>query len=1270
MTQTTLGQGLQSAKNLISNFLNSDHISDLLLTAFGDLGSAEALGEQQRKWRIRDRFSVATGLSVLQSAIAQELTVEVVDRAKINGANGAYSGSNNTIYLATELVANGDIDAITRTLLEEIGHYLDRQINSSDAPGDEGAIFAALVLGDELSNEQLETLQAEDDTAVVELDGESRLIEQDEIIFVDANALGARDGTSWENAYTSLQNGLNNATAGDEIWVADGTYVPTTTENRETSFDIPSNVKVYGGFAGGETELDARNARENITILSGDIGISGDNTDNSFNVVTLNEVESETLLDGFTITGGNADDDSTNRENNSGGGISASNSNASVTNLIIANNNAFQGAGMFSEDSQHQITNVAFIENTASAVGGGLSITDSSETLENVTFAYNSAGSNGGAIENSRSVINLNNLEFIANQAGNYGGAIYNEFNRNASFSLTDSVFLNNVASGRANIGNTRVSRGGAIYSEEFSGSTFQPSTENVISNTIFKGSSADFGGAIFNDNITFKVTDSLFTDNFSIAGASVYNLRNNFEVVNSTFTDNLSQFASGVASEESTTNITNSIFWNNQTTYESSSITNSDSTTEVSFSLVEGGYDGTEVITEDPQFVEPNSFDYRLSSGSPAIDIGNNDAVSSEEDLAGNSRIIDNTVDLGAYEGVALDPVPTEPQISAETSIIYVDADASGENNGTSWDNAYTNLRTALNNAPSGSQVWVAEGTYTPSQDNRELSFQLKNAVAVYGGFSGSETELDRRNLVENQTILSGEIGDTSTIDDNSYHVVNASDVTNSTILDGFTIRDGNANGEVNLLSIDSVGGGIFSNNSHAVFNNLRLENNRAINAGGVYVDGTSSHIFTNIDFVGNSATDQAGAVFSERGNLFFFDSNFRNNTAPNGGGAIFTTESSIYIEGATFDGNETNESGGAILLTGGISIDDAPQKIVNSIFTNNTAKQGGAISSAAVSLEGVNLTFVDNQAEKGAAVFTAAFDGAGLSVPEYYNSIFWNNTGTVEDEQIFNEVDPVTVRNSIVQGGYEGENIIDANPEFVNQEAGNLRISSNSSAVNAGLNNVVLVEEDIADRPRINSDTVDIGAYEFTEGDNDSGTRGNDDNNNSDSNGDDNAQTIELFRFRNTTFDTGTYLFVGAGERDAILNNPDFNQTFELEGQAFTASEEEGDDLIPFYRLQSRDTPGTYLFVSTGEYDAIFNEDSDQRDKWTKEGLDDDDNDVAEFYLYNGSADRGVDFNRFQNTQNNTFLYAGPTETEAIENNSDFASLFNNQGVAFESL
>ena len=169
--------------------------------------------------------------------------------------------------------------------------------------------------------------------------------------------------------------------------------------------------------------------------------------------------------------------------------------------------------------------------------------------------------------------------------------------------------------------------------------------------------------------------------------------------------------------------------------------------------------------------------------------------------------------------------------------------------------------------------------------------------------------------------------------------------------------------------------------------------------------------------------------------------------------------------------------------------------------------------------------------------------------------------------------------------------------------------------------------------------------------------------------------GSTVELFRFRNTAFDTGTYLFVGEQEREDILNNPDFNETFELEGvqdddiiPAFTASLEPGDDLIPFYRIQSIDTPGTYLFVSTSEYDAIFAEDSVQRDRWIQEGLDDNDEDIPDFYLLESSADRGVQFNRFQNTQNNTFLYAGPDETASIEN--DFADLFENQGDAFESL
>ncbi|MEM9273022.1 MAG: VCBS repeat-containing protein [Cyanobacteria bacterium P01_F01_bin.143] len=166
---------------------------------------------------------------------------------------------------------------------------------------------------------------------------------------------------------------------------------------------------------------------------------------------------------------------------------------------------------------------------------------------------------------------------------------------------------------------------------------------------------------------------------------------------------------------------------------------------------------------------------------------------------------------------------------------------------------------------------------------------------------------------------------------------------------------------------------------------------------------------------------------------------------------------------------------------------------------------------------------------------------------------------------------------------------------------------------------------------------------------------------------------ETIDLFRFRNTTFNTGTYIFVGEAERDAILSNPDFNQTFELEGDgnpAFRASTEPGEGLLPFFRLQSLAIPGTFLFVSTEEYNAIFAENSDQRNNFQPEGFDESGNDIPEFYLFGAGANQGIEFNRFQNNSNNTFLFAGPGETTAILADPNLSGAFTNQGVAFEAL
>ena len=109
----------------------------------------------------------------------------------------------------------------------------------------------------------------------------------------------------------------------------------------------------------------------------------------------------------------------------------------------------------------------------------------------------------------------------------------------------------------------------------------------------------------------------------------------------------------------------------------------------------------------------------------------------------------------------------------------IFVDIDATGVNNGSSWGNAFTDLQSALAIAGASDEIWVAEGTYLPTTDgDRDISFVINNGVQVYGGFEGNEIFLEQRDVEENLTILSGNIGDPSGQNDNSFHVV---DITNS---------------------------------------------------------------------------------------------------------------------------------------------------------------------------------------------------------------------------------------------------------------------------------------------------------------------------------------------------------------------------------------------------------------------------------------------------------------------------------------------------------
>ncbi len=242
-------------------------------------------------------------------------------------------------------------------------------------------------------------------------------------IFVDINALGANNGSSFVNAFTDLQSALAVAGNGDQVFVADGTYTPTDTTDRDISFVIPSGVEVFGGFSGTETELSQRNVEENITILSGNIGDSSAG-DNSHQVVEISNTSASTILDGFTITEGNANGTTSSFRDNqdNGAGIFGVDANARLNNLIIINNSAIaDGGGLFlGLDSNVSVNNVSFVDNSASNEGGAIfvEIGNNSLNLTNSLF-INNQSTGGGAIHiNDIEILNVINNTFSNNQGG------------------------------------------------------------------------------------------------------------------------------------------------------------------------------------------------------------------------------------------------------------------------------------------------------------------------------------------------------------------------------------------------------------------------------------------------------------------------------------------------------------------------------------------------------------------------------------------------------------------------------------------------------------------------------------------------------------------------------------------------------------------------------------------------------------------------------------------------------------------------------------
>ncbi|NOT00711.1 MAG: right-handed parallel beta-helix repeat-containing protein [Phycisphaerales bacterium] len=230
-----------------------------------------------------------------------------------------------------------------------------------------------------------------------------------QVSYVDPAAVGANNGTSWANAHTSLQSALTDARAPlstiTEVRVAKGTYRPAGPNgNRTISFALINEVAIKGGYAGvTQPAPDERNYVLYATILSADLNgndATTGNAENSYHVVSAADaIDTTAVLDGFTLTAGNANN--ATFPNSLGGGIYNAGGDGVISNCVIAGNRASNGGGLYNSSGALRLVNCLFYANTATSNGGAIFNGTASPTFTNLTVVSNTGGAFGsGGIYN------------------------------------------------------------------------------------------------------------------------------------------------------------------------------------------------------------------------------------------------------------------------------------------------------------------------------------------------------------------------------------------------------------------------------------------------------------------------------------------------------------------------------------------------------------------------------------------------------------------------------------------------------------------------------------------------------------------------------------------------------------------------------------------------------------------------------------------------------------------------------------------------------
>lgn len=559
-------------------------------------------------------------------------------------------------------------------------------------------------------------------------------------IYVDSSATCPGNGASWATAFCDVQPALAAALPGDEIWIATGTYFPTSTLDRTISFDLPDSVGIYGGFDGTESQRNQRNWMTQPSILSGDLGMPGNNMDNTHHVVNSANTSNQCILDGVVIFGGMA----VGAPSNLGAGIVCSNSTMQLLNCTVTRCRAGGGfgaglgGGLYCDNASPEVRLCTFSFNTCTTLfGGGGGAIGNGGTGSPVIFGcyfYANNGTIGGAVTYGSGVTAIiDSCVFDSNSANNAaavsigwgddivirrcrfkdnyetagGGGnigvvngtcqvdecVFERVNQTtgtvAGFAMSNGGDLDVINSTFRNL----INQGGAAVLHANQNSLFTMDNCHIVecnslggpgalsiaphsvvnsevTNTSFRGNTSQYGAAIaYGAYGTHLLENCEFVNNTATGvaiggGAVASNNTPNLQVRSCSFGGNTSAFggsgASFLGNGGDTTTVKNCIFWDDTTGHGVEIATNAGVLFSITYSDIKGGFTGMGNLDVDPLFLNPNGPDWtrateddhlRLNPCSPVIDMGDNVGVLFPNDLDGNARIFNGTIDMGVYE-------------------------------------------------------------------------------------------------------------------------------------------------------------------------------------------------------------------------------------------------------------------------------------------------------------------------------------------------------------------------------------------------------------------------------------------------------------------------------------------------------------------------------------------------------------------------------------------------------------------------------------------